>query len=110
MAGLGAFLGHLYPVWLKFQGGKGVATYLGILLAVGPLAGALTCLTWLVTALIFRMSSLSALVCSLAAEVQDNFVGLVRGDLRMQRGGVQLYAGQVALRAASIRATSPRSR
>lgn len=69
VAGLGAFLGHLYPVWLKFAGGKGVATYLGILLAVGPLAGALTCLTWLVTAGVSRISSLSALVSAVAAPI-----------------------------------------
>ena len=66
-AGLGAFLGHLYPVWLRFKGGKGVATYLGTLLAIAPLAGVLTCATWLVTALLGRMSSLSALVASLIA-------------------------------------------
>ena len=67
VAGVGAFLGHLYPVWLGFRGGKGVATYLGILLAIGFWAGLATCLTWLATALIFRISSLSALVCSLSA-------------------------------------------
>ena len=67
IAGLGAFLGHLYPVWLGFRGGKGVATYLGILLAIGFWAGLATCLTWLATALIFRISSLSALVASLSA-------------------------------------------
>ena len=67
IAGLGAFLGHLYPVWLGFKGGKGVATYLGILLAIGFWVGLATCLTWLATALIFRISSLSALVASLSA-------------------------------------------
>ncbi len=69
LAGLGAFLGHLYPVWLRFQGGKGVATYLGILLAIAPVAGVLTCGTWLVAAVIGRMSSLAALVAALAAPV-----------------------------------------
>ena len=69
IAGLGAFLGHLYPVWLGFRGGKGVATYLGILLAIGFWAGLATCLTWLATALIFRISSLSALVASLSAAI-----------------------------------------
>lgn len=61
-AALGSFIGHLYPIWLNFKGGKGVATTLGILLAFAPWAGVATCVTWLVTALITRISSLSALV------------------------------------------------
>ncbi|MBD3625580.1 MAG: glycerol-3-phosphate 1-O-acyltransferase PlsY [Rhodobacteraceae bacterium] len=67
VAGVGAFLGHLFPVWLGFKGGKGVATYLGILLALAPQAGLAACATWLVTALIFRISSLSALVAATLA-------------------------------------------
>jgi glycerol-3-phosphate acyltransferase PlsY len=60
--GLAALCGHLFPVWLRFRGGKGVATALGVMLAAAPLAGALTCLTWLVTARLFRISSLAALI------------------------------------------------
>lgn len=67
IAGLFAFLGHLYPVWLKFKGGKGVATFLGILLALNFFAGLATCLTWLAAAIIGRMSSASALVASICA-------------------------------------------
>lgn len=67
VAGGAAFLGHCYPVWLKFKGGKGVATFLGVLLAAAWPVGVLTCLTWLGTALLFRMSSLAALVAALAA-------------------------------------------
>lgn len=67
MAGAGAILGHLFPVWLRFKGGKGVATTLGILLALDWPVGLLTCLTWLVVALVFRISSLSALVATAAA-------------------------------------------
>ena len=62
LAGLGAFLGHLFPVWLGFRGGKGVATTLGIVLALSWPVGLLTCATWLLVAWVTRYSSLSALV------------------------------------------------
>lgn len=75
-AALGSVIGHLYPVWLNFKGGKGVATILGVLLALTPLAGVMTCATWLVMALIFRISSLSALVAVLLAPA---FAGLLYG-------------------------------
>lgn len=64
VAGLGAFLGHVFPVWLKFRGGKGVATFLGVLLALAPAIGLIACATWLATAFVFRISSLSALVAA----------------------------------------------
>jgi glycerol-3-phosphate acyltransferase PlsY len=67
LAGLAAFLGHLFPVWIGFRGGKGVATFLGTLLALAPLAGVAACATWLVTAAVFRISSLSALVAAALA-------------------------------------------
>ena len=62
VAGVAAVLGHNFPVWLKFKGGKGVATTLGTMLAAAPLVGAATCLTWFVVALVFRYSSLAALI------------------------------------------------
>jgi glycerol-3-phosphate acyltransferase PlsY len=61
-AALGAVLGHLFPVWLKFKGGKGVATYLGVCLALYWPVGALVAATWLGAALVWRISSLSALI------------------------------------------------
>ena len=64
LAGGGAFLGHLYPVWLKFKGGKGVATFIGVMLAVSWPAGLLVALTWLLSALAFRISSLAALIAA----------------------------------------------
>ena len=67
VAALGAFLGHLFPVWLGFKGGKGVATFLGTLLALAWPVGLATCLTWLATAVIGRISSLAALVAALLA-------------------------------------------
>ena len=66
LAGLAAFLGHLFPVWLGFRGGKGVATFLGITLALSWPAGLAACATWLATALLFRYSSLAALVAAAA--------------------------------------------
>lgn len=67
IAGLFAFFGHLYPVWLRFKGGKGVATFLGILLALNFWAGLAACLTWLATAIVIRISSASALVAAAMA-------------------------------------------
>lgn len=61
IAGLAAFLGHLYPIWLRFRGGKGVATFMGILLALHWPLGVAACATWLVFALVMRISSLAAL-------------------------------------------------
>lgn len=66
-AGGGAFLGHLYSIFLKFTGGKGVATFLGIMIALNPLAGLACCATWLISTLLFRISSLSALIAALAS-------------------------------------------
>jgi glycerol-3-phosphate acyltransferase PlsY len=65
-AGLGAFLGHVYPVWLGFRGGKGVATYIGVLLGLALPAGLAFCAVWLLVAAATRYSSLSALVASVA--------------------------------------------
>ncbi len=69
VAALGAFLGHLFPIYLKFRGGKGVAVFLGIMLALDFWVGLAACLTWLATALVFRISSLSALVAAAATPV-----------------------------------------
>lgn len=69
IAGLAAFLGHLFPVWLKFHGGKGVATFLGMLLALAFPVGLAACMTWLATAAIGRMSSGAALVSALCTPI-----------------------------------------
>ena len=67
IAGLAAFIGHCYPVWLGFKGGKGVATFLGLWLALAWPVGLACCVVWLLTALITRISSLSALVAAASA-------------------------------------------
>ncbi len=67
VAGLGAFLGHLYPVWLGFKGGKGVATYIGVLVGAFWPGALVFCAVWLGMAFLTRYSSLSALTASIAA-------------------------------------------
>ena len=67
VAGGAAFLGHLFPVWLGFKGGKGVATFMGLLLAASWPLGLMAIATWLIVAVLFRMSSFAALVAALAS-------------------------------------------
>ncbi len=67
--GLGAFIGHLWPVFFKFEGGKGVATAAGVLLGFAPAMGGLVLLVWLGMAIVFRYSSLAALTASIAAPI-----------------------------------------
>ena len=76
LAALAAFLGHCFPLWLRFRGGKGVATFLGVMLALAWPAGLLCCATWLATAMITRISSLSALVAAISAPVWMLVLGL----------------------------------
>ena len=81
IAGVAAFLGHCFPVWLGFRGGKGVATFLGLLLAYFFPLGLAACATWAVTAVILRISSLSALVAALLAPVWAAMLGLPQAIL-----------------------------
>jgi glycerol-3-phosphate acyltransferase PlsY len=68
-AGLGAFLGHLFPVWLGFKGGKGIATSLGILLALNWVGALIALAVWLLMVAVFRISSLAALVAAVATPI-----------------------------------------
>lgn len=84
LVALAVFLGHLYPVFLKFKGGKGVATAAGVLLALAPLVGLATLATWIATALLSRYSSLAAIVAALLApayamlfDEADGYTGVV---------------------------------
>jgi glycerol-3-phosphate acyltransferase PlsY len=69
MVGFGAFIGHLYPVFFRFQGGKGVATALGVLIGLNWMLGLATALTWVIIALFLRYSSLASLVAAVFAPV-----------------------------------------
>jgi acyl phosphate:glycerol-3-phosphate acyltransferase len=90
LAGAGAMLGHLFPVWLGFKGGKGVATTLGTLLAADFLVGLAACATWLAVALVFRYSSLASLLSTATAPLHAWYLPLLWapgeesvGDARM---------------------------
>ena len=75
LGGFGAIIGHNFPVWLKFKGGKGVATTLGVMIAAVPMIGVMACATWLVVAALARISSLSALVALALAPVYAYALG-----------------------------------
>ncbi|MGY6710574.1 MAG: glycerol-3-phosphate 1-O-acyltransferase PlsY [Rhizobiaceae bacterium] len=77
LAGLGAFLGHLFPVWLGFRGGKGVATYLGVLAPIFWPAAMAFAAAWLVVAAVTRFSSLAALIATLVAPLTLFWMGRV---------------------------------
>ncbi|WP_147126080.1 glycerol-3-phosphate 1-O-acyltransferase PlsY [Shimia ponticola] len=79
LAGLMAFFGHCLPVWLRFQGGKGVATFIGLMLALWWPAGIAVCLTWLAVAAVTRYSSLSALVAAVLSPVWMAVTGYPQG-------------------------------
>ena len=89
LGGMGAFLGHLFPLFLGFRGGKGVATYLGIALALQPLAGLVFALVWIGTAIVTRYSSLAGLLAS----VLTPLVPLLQG----RWDAALLLAGMAAL-------------
>ncbi len=86
VAGAAALIGHCFPVWLKFKGGKGVATYVGTMLVVFWPVGLTVIGTWLLMAAIFRISSLSALVAALAAPIAAWAFG--RPDVAIMAGSL----------------------
>ena len=81
IAGFAAFLGHCFPIFLGFKGGKGVATFLGTLLALFWPAGIAACLTWALVAGVFRISSLSALVAAALSPVWVSVLGMPSAGL-----------------------------
>jgi glycerol-3-phosphate acyltransferase PlsY len=97
MAGYGVVIGHLFPVWLGFKGGKGVATTLGVLLAIDFPVGAAACVTWLIVAALFRYSSLAALLSLAAAPFYALYLPL------LWRSGAEVIGDrQIALFAAIL--------
>ncbi len=87
MAGVAAFLGHVFPVWLSFKGGKGVATYIGVMLALNWIVGLIFCATWLLIAFAQRYSSLAALTAAATAPI---FAYVVTGSLELPAAAVVL--------------------
>ena len=77
LAGIGAFLGHLYPVWLRFNGGKGVATLLGVVTALSPLAGLVFAVTWLGSLAIWRYSSVGGMLAAVSVPVTAVVIGKI---------------------------------
>ena len=69
ISSLSAFIGHVFPIWLKFKGGKGVATYVGILVIINPIASLIFMIAWFTTYLIFKFSSLSSIIGSLIVPI-----------------------------------------
>lgn len=108
LAGLGAFLGHVFPVWLRFRGGKGVATHLGILFGLGWAAGLLACATWGSVAARTRLSSLSALVMAATAPLWLLLTGQGAAVLLAIVLGLAVFATHRANIARLLAGTEPR--
>lgn len=115
LAGLGAFLGHLYPVWLRFNGGKGVATLLGIVAALNPTAGLIFAVIWLGSLALWRYSSVSGMFAAISVPVaafvlgeyamMPMFIGLTLLVLWKHRSNIErLIAGEEPKVGASKRA------
>ncbi len=105
LAGLGAFLGHLYPIWLRFNGGKGVATLLGIVTALIPIAGLIFAVTWLGSLAIWRYSSVGGMLAAISVPIaafvlgeyamMPMFIGLALLVLWKHRSNIErLIAGE----------------
>ncbi|WP_435139372.1 glycerol-3-phosphate 1-O-acyltransferase PlsY [Pseudopelagicola sp. nBUS_19] len=112
ISGLLAFLGHCYPVWLGFKGGKGVATFLGLMLALAWPAGIACCMTWVITAAVSRVSSMSSLIAAATSTfwlvILDHgntfFLGIIlslllfwrhRENIRRLRNGTEPKIGEI---------------
>jgi acyl phosphate:glycerol-3-phosphate acyltransferase len=108
LAASGAFLGHLFPVWLGFKGGKGVATYIGLLLALAPLVAIVFGAAWLAVAAITRYSSLAAVVASAATPLAFILFGRVAEATLFAALSVFLWIMHRANIARLLQRTEPR--
>ena len=108
IAGLGAFLGHLFPVWLRFRGGKGVATWFGIAFGLHWPAGAVLAAVWLATARVTRISSASALAAAAAGPVVFWAFGRLEAVLAMALLGVLIFVTHRGNIARLAKGTEPR--
>ena len=81
LASLSAFLGHVFPIWLKFKGGKGVATYVGILFSINLLFGIIFAITWGLVFLLSKYSSLSSLIASLSIPIYVLIIGQINSAI-----------------------------
>ena len=75
LAAAGAMIGHLYPVWLRFRGGKGVATFLGVLIALLPVAAAIYAVVWILLLLTIRISSVAGMGAAISAPISATLIG-----------------------------------
>jgi glycerol-3-phosphate acyltransferase PlsY len=93
LVGLAAFLGHLYPVFFRFQGGKGVATFIGVVFGINLLLGVATGATWLIIAFFFRYSSLASLIAAAFAPVYYLMGGGIAWDAETSVAAVLFVMG-----------------
>jgi len=108
VAGVGAVVGHNFPVWLSFKGGKGMATTIGLFLAALPMAGVMACATWLVIAAIFRYSSLAALVALALAPLYAFILGYPNHALAFLALGILGWARHHANIARLLKGEEPK--
>jgi glycerol-3-phosphate acyltransferase PlsY len=107
-AAAGAVLGHMFPVWLAFKGGKGVATTLGVMWGLSWLVGAIACAAWLLVALLFRYSSLAALIAVAVAAIAAWFVTDARSAMLLTLLVPLVWARHHANIARLLKGTEPK--
>jgi acyl phosphate:glycerol-3-phosphate acyltransferase len=108
VAGVGAVIGHNFPVWLGFKGGKGVATTIGLIIAAVPIAGVMACVTWLAMAAIFRFSSLAALIALAMAPLYAYILGYPNAALAFLVLGILGWARHHANIVRLVKGTEPK--
>lgn len=108
LAGGAAFLGHLFPIFLKFKGGKGVATFLGTLLALAFPMGLVACATWVAAAALSRISSMGALAAAIFAPIWAMLLAYPQGALVIAAMGALVYIRHIPNVRRILAGTEPR--